>query len=127
MTSTKKTHKARRGKALSLRKRLRNVSDRPRLSVCRSLTNISVQLIDDLQGKTLAAASSLEKDIKSASNSDSGGKLNKTDIAKKVGTLLGERAKKAGVSKVAFDRGPYKYHGRIKALADGAREAGLEF
>ncbi|HIE68900.1 MAG TPA: 50S ribosomal protein L18 [Planctomycetes bacterium] len=127
MTSTKKTHKARRGKALSLRKRLRNVSDRPRLSVCRSLTNISVQLIDDLQGKTLVAASSLEKDIKSASNSDSGGKLNKTDIAKKVGTLLGERAKKAGVSKVAFDRGPYKYHGRIKALADGAREAGLEF
>lgn len=127
MTSTKKTHKARRGKALSLRKRLRNVSDRPRLSVCRSLTNISVQLIDDLQGKTLAAASSLEKDIKSASNGDSDGKLNKTDIAKKVGTLLGERAKKAGVSKVAFDRGPYKYHGRIKALADGAREAGLEF
>ncbi len=127
MTSTKKTHKARRGKALSLRKRLRNVSDRPRLSVCRSLTNISVQLIDDLQGKTLVAASSLEKDIKSASNSDSGGKLNKTDIAKKVGTLLGERAKKAGVSKVAFDRGPYKYHGRIKALADGAREAGMEF
>lgn len=127
MTSTKKTHKARRGKALSLRKRLRNVSDRPRLSVCRSLTNISVQLIDDLQGKTLAAASSMEKDIKSASNSDSGGKLNKTDIAKKVGTLLGERAKKAGLSKVAFDRGPYKYHGRIKALADGAREAGLEF
>lgn len=122
MTSTKKTHKARRGKALSLRKRLRNVSDRPRLSVCRSLTNISVQLIDDLQGKTLAAASSMEKDIKGSPD-----KMNKTDIAKKVGTMLGERAKKAGVSKVAFDRGAYKYHGRIKALADGAREAGLEF
>jgi len=122
MTSTKKKHKARRGKALSLRKRLRKVSDRPRVSVCRSLTNISVQLIDDLQGKTLAAASSLEKDIKGSPE-----KMKKTDIAKKVGTLLGERAKKAGVSKVAFDRGPYKYHGRIKALADGAREAGLEF
>jgi large subunit ribosomal protein L18 len=122
MTSTKKKHKARRGKALSLRKRLRKVSDRPRLCVCRSLTNISVQLIDDLQGKTLAAASSLEKDIKGAPE-----KLNKTDVAKKVGTLLGERAKKAGVSKAAFDRGAYKYHGRIKALADGAREAGLEF
>ena len=116
MTSTKKKHKARRGKALSLRKRLRKVSDRPRVSVCRSLTNISVQLIDDLQGKTLAAASSLEKDIKGSPE-----KMKKTDIAKKVGTLLGERAKKAGVSKVAFDRGPYKYHGRIKALAEAAR------
>ena len=122
MTSTKKKHKARRGKALSLRKRLRKVSDRPRLCVCRSLTNISVQLIDDLQGKTLAAASSLEKDIKGAPE-----KLNKTDVAKKVGTLLAERAKKAGVSQVAFDRGAYKYHGRVKALAEGAREAGLDF
>ena len=121
MTSVKKKHKARRGKALSLRKRLRKVSDRPRVSVCRSLTNISVQVIDDLEGKTRAAASSLEKEIKG------GEKMNKTDVAKKVGTLLGERAKKAGVSKVAFDRGAYKYHGRIKALADGAREAGLEF
>lgn len=122
MTSIKHKHQARRGKATSLRKRLRNVSDRPRLSVTRSLTNISVQLIDDLQGKTLAAASSLEKDMKSANAG-----MNKTDIAKKVGTLLAERAKKAGVSQVAFDRGAYKYHGRIKALADGAREAGLEF
>jgi len=122
MTSIQQKHQARRGKASSLRKRLRNVSDRPRLSVCRSLTNISVQLIDDLQGKTLAAASSLEKDVKGAIEG-----MNKTDIAKKVGTLLAERAKKAGVSKVAFDRGAYKYHGRIKALAEGAREAGLEF
>jgi len=86
------------------------------------LTNISVQLIDDLQGKTLAAASSLEKDMKSANAG-----MNKTDIAKKVGTLLAERAKKAGVSQVAFDRGAYKYHGRVKALAEGAREAGLDF
>ena len=122
MTSTQHKHKARRGKATSLRKRLRNVTDRPRLSVYRSLTNISVQVIDDLDGKTLAAASSLEKDVK---GSIAG--MNKTDVAKKVGTLLAERAKKAGVSKVAFDRGPYKYHGRIKALADGARESGLEF
>lgn len=122
MTSTQKKHKARRGKARSMRKRLRNVSDRPRLSVYRSLTNISVQVIDDLQGKTLAAASSHEKDIKGSVEG-----MNKTDVAKKVGTLLAERAKKAGVAKVAFDRGSYKYHGRIKALADGAREAGLEF
>ena len=88
----------------------------------RSLTNISVQVIDDLEGKTLASASSLEKDVRGAIDG-----MNKTDVAKKVGTLLGERAKKAGVSKVSFDRGTYKYHGRVKALADGAREAGLEF
>ena len=122
MTSTKKKHKARRGKAISLRKRLRAHSERPRLSVFRSLTNISVQVIDDLEGKTLASASSLEKDMRGAIDG-----MNKTDVAKKVGTLLGERAKKAGVSKVSFDRGTYKYHGRVKALADGAREAGLEF
>ena len=78
--------------------------------------------IDDLEGKTLASASSLEKDVRGAIEG-----MNKTDVAKKVGTLLGERAKKAGVSKVSFDRGTYKYHGRVKALADGAREAGLEF
>ena len=122
MTSTKKKHKARRGKATSLRNRLRARSVRPRLSVFRSLTNISVQVIDDLEGKTLASASSLEKDMRGAIDG-----MNKTDVAKKVGTLLGERAKKAGVSKVSFDRGTYKYHGRVKALADGAREAGLEF
>jgi len=122
MTSTKKKHKARRGKATSLRKRLRARSERPRLSVFRSLTNISVQVIDDLEGKTLAAASSLEKDLKTAIQG-----MNKTDAAKKVGELVGERAKKAGVSKVSFDRGTYKYHGRVKALADGARQAGLEF
>jgi large subunit ribosomal protein L18 len=122
MTSTKKKHKARRGKATSLRSRLRARSERPRLSVFRSLTNISVQVIDDLEGKTLAAASSLEKDLKTAIQG-----MNKTDAAKKVGELVGERAKKAGVSKVSFDRGTYKYHGRVKALADGARQAGLEF
>lgn len=122
MTSTKHNHRARRGKASSLRKRLRARTDRPRVSVFRSLTNISVQIIDDLKGQTLAAASSLEKDLKGATKG-----MRKTDVAKKVGEVLAERAKKAGVSKVAFDRGAYKYHGRIKALADGAREAGLEF
>ena len=122
MTSTKKKHQSRRGKAVSLRKRLRAQSVRPRLSVFRSLTNISVQVIDDLEGKTLASASSLEKDVRGSIEG-----MNKTDVAKKIGALIGERAKKAGVSKVAFDRGTYKYHGRVKALADGAREAGLEF
>ncbi|MFK7741957.1 MAG: 50S ribosomal protein L18 [Planctomycetota bacterium] len=122
MTSTKKKHKSRRGKALSLRKRLRMRSERPRLSIFRSLTNISVQVIDDIDGKTVAAASSLEKEVK---GSVAG--MNKTDIAKKIGEMVGERAKKAGVTRVSLDRGAYKYHGRIKALADGAREAGLEF
>jgi len=121
MTTTKKKHGARRGKASSLRNRLRARSDRPRVSVFRSLSNISAQVIDDLKGHTLASASSLEKDLRSLRG------MRKTDLAKKVGTLLGERAVKAGIAKVVFDRGAYKYHGRIKALADGAREAGLQF
>ena len=122
MVSTKHKHAARRDKSRSLRDRLRARTGRPRLSVFRSLSNISVQIIDDLEGRTLAAASSLEKDVRGAITG-----MRKTDVAKKIGTLLAERAKKAGVSKVVFDRGAYKYHGRIKALADGAREAGLEF
>ena len=108
---------------LRVRNKLRKSNaGKVRLSVHRSSKNISAQLIDDVAGKTLASASSPEKDVKGSTDG-----MNKTDIAKKVGSLLGERAKKAGVSKVAFDRGSYKYHGRIKALADGAREAGLEF
>jgi large subunit ribosomal protein L18 len=122
MTSTFQKHKQRRGKAQSLRNRMRGVTTRPRLSVFRSLGNISAQIIDDLRGETLAAASSLEKEVRTAVKG-----MRKTDVAKKIGTLVAERAKKAGVGKVVFDRGAYKYHGRIKALADGAREAGLEF
>lgn len=122
MTSTFHKHRRRAGKATSVRNKLRNVGGRPRLSVFRSLTNISVQIIDDVKGHTLAAASSLEKDVRGQSKG-----LRKLDVAKKVGTLVAERAKRAGVGKVCFDRGAYKYHGRIKALADAAREAGLEF
>ncbi len=104
-----------------VRKQLRKVvSDRPRLSVHRSSKHIYAQIIDDTKGCTLAAASTLEKDLK--------GKL-KTGADKaaatEVGKLLAERALKAGVSKVVFDRGGYRYHGRVKALADGAREGGL--
>ncbi len=104
-----------------VRKQLRAVSkDRPRLSVHRSSKHIYAQVIDDAKGHTIAAASTLEKDLK--------GRL-KTGADKaaatEVGKLLAERALKAGVSKVVFDRGAYKYHGRIKALADGAREGGL--
>ncbi|HEX5053533.1 MAG TPA: 50S ribosomal protein L18 [Planctomycetota bacterium] len=122
MTSTSQKHQRRRGKSNSVRNKLRHVSTRPRLSVFRSLTNISVQIIDDLRGHTLVAASSQEKDLRGTTKG-----MRKTDVAKKVGSLVAERAKRAGVSKVAFDRGAYKYHGRIKALADAAREAGLEF
>jgi len=122
MTSTFQKHQRRRGKASSLREKLRSVSSRPRLCVFRSLANISVQIIDDVRGHTLAAASSQEKDVRTTTKG-----MRKTDVAKKIGALVAERAKRAGVSAVAFDRGSYKYHGRIKALADAAREAGLQF
>jgi large subunit ribosomal protein L18 len=122
MSSTSKKHSSRRGKATSQRNRLRQKTNRPRLSVFRSLSNISCQVIDDVRGHTLAAASTLEKDLKGSLTG-----LNKTDAAAKVGALLAERAKRAGVSQVAFDRGAYKYHGRVKALAEAARQAGLDF
>jgi large subunit ribosomal protein L18 len=122
MSSTFQKHKRRRGKSLSVRNKLRQVGGRPRLSVFRSLSNISAQIIDDLRGHTVAAASSMEKDVRIAVKG-----MRKTDVAKKVGSLVAERAKRAGVAKVSFDRGSYKYHGRVKALADAAREAGLEF
>lgn len=93
---------------------------RPRLSVHRTNKGIYAQIIDDVQGVTLAAASSADKDLglKNGGNAEA---------AIKVGKLVAERAKKAGVKKVQFDRGAFLYHGRIKALADGAREAGLDF
>jgi large subunit ribosomal protein L18 len=120
--SNKADRKNRLGKARSVRTKLRRVTDRPRLSVNRSLKNISAQLIDDLKGHTLAFASSQEKDVRSAIKG-----MRKTDVAKKVGSLLAERAKRAGISKVAFDRGANRYHGRVKALAEAARAGGLEF
>ncbi len=93
---------------------------RPRLSVHRTNKGIYAQVIDDIQGVTLAAASTIEKDANIA-------KGHSVDAAAKVGKLVAERAKKAGVKKVQFDRGGFVYHGRVKALADGAREGGLEF
>ena len=122
MSSTSKKHSMRRGKAASSRQRLRQKTSRPRLSVFRSLANISCQVIDDARGHTVAAASTHEKEVKAAIAG-----LNKTDAAAKIGALVAERAKRAGVTQVAFDRGAYKYHGRIKALADAARQGGLEF
>ena len=95
-------------------------SGRPRLSIHRSNKHISVQLIDDREGRTIAAASSHESDL----NGSGGGNV---EAAKRVGEAIGTRAKEAGVTEVVLDRGPYRYHGRIAALADAAREAGLEF
>lgn len=101
------------------RTKIRNTAGgKPRLSVHRSSKHISAQLIDDAKGATVAAASSLEKDFK-------GGK--KAEDATAVGKLIAERAKKAGVTDVVFDRGGYIFHGRVKALADAAREGGLKF
>lgn len=101
-----------------LRKRVSGTPEKPRLAVFRSLKHISAQIIDDTTGTTLVAASSLEKDLQATGNAEG---------AKKVGLALGERAKKAGLSAVIFDRGGFQYHGRVSSLAEGAREAGLEF
>ena len=102
------------------RKKVFGAADRPRLVVTRSAKHISAQVVDDTQGRTLAAASSMEGALRSA-----GG--DKTAKAKQVGGLVAERAKAAGVEHVVFDRAGHKYHGRIAALADGARDGGLGF
>ena len=98
----------------------RTANGRPRLSVFRSSKHIYAQVIDDAKGHTVAAASSLEKELKSTLKTGAD-----KAAATAVGKLLAERAKKVGIDKVVFDRGGYRYHGRIKALADGAREGGL--
>jgi large subunit ribosomal protein L18 len=105
-----------------VRKRLEGSAERPRLAVFRSSKHIYAQLINDATGRTLVAASTLDPDLKSAT--PYGG--NKT-AATAVGKAVAERAKKAGIDKICFDRRSYKYHGRVKALADAAREAGLQF
>ncbi len=103
-----------------IRKVVSGTEARPRLAVFRSNKEIYAQVVDDVTGKTLVAASSRDKDISSA-------KGNKSEIATMVGKSVAERALKAGVSTITFDRGGYLYHGRIKSLAEGAREAGLKF
>ena len=111
---------ARTRRHFRLRKKVVGSATRPRLVVNRSSRHIGVQLVDDTVGKTLASASTLEADLRT-------GDGDKTAKARKVGELIAQRAKAAGVSAVVFDRGGDKYHGRIAALADGARGAGLEF
>ncbi|MEZ7496199.1 50S ribosomal protein L18 [Leeuwenhoekiella aequorea] len=105
---------------LRIRKALVGTAERPRLSVYRSNKEIYAQIIDDTTGKTITAASSRDKDFSSSEE-------NKADIAKRVGKAIAEKAKEAGIDAVAFDRGGYLYHGRVKQLAEGAREGGLKF
>jgi large subunit ribosomal protein L18 len=108
----------RKRRHLSLRNKVAGTADRPRLVVHRSNQGIEAQIVDDRAGRTLAAASWMDKDIRG---------LERGERPAKVGTLIAERAKAAGVTTVVFDRGGYLYHGRVKTLAEAAREAGLKF
>jgi large subunit ribosomal protein L18 len=105
-----------------VRKPLKGTAERPRLSVCRTHKHIYAQVIDDVTGKTLASASSVDRQLR-----DSVGFGGNKQAAEVIGKAVAERAKAAGVTKVCFDRGSFKYHGRVAALADAARAAGLEF
>lgn len=122
MEKNKAKSKRLQSRKYSIRKTLIGTSDRPRLSVFRSDKHISAQIINDIEGKTLVAASSLQKDLRNGA--PNGGNLPAAVI---VGKAIAERAKAAGISAVAFDRNGRRYHGRIKALADAAREGGLKF
>jgi large subunit ribosomal protein L18 len=117
MALTKSEHRLRRHRRV--RKKVMGTSERPRLAVFRSNKHIYAQTIDDHAGRTIASASTVEADLRSGATAT-------VDAAKQVGKLVGERAKAAGVTTVVFDRGGFKYHGRVAAVADGAREAGLE-
>lgn len=116
------TREARHRRHSRVRQTVKGTDSRPRLCVFRSLSHIYAQVIDDLQGHTLVSASSLESEIKG----DAAGK-SKKDRAEMVGLLLAKRAASKGISQVAFDRGGFKYHGRVKALAEAARQGGLKF
>jgi large subunit ribosomal protein L18 len=118
---SKQRLESRRRRHYRVRKKITGTPERPRLAVFRSNKHLVLQVIDDGAGRTLAAASTVEPDIRSAGSTGSVG------AATKVGTLVAERAKAAGVTKVVFDRGGFLFHGRVKAAADAAREAGLEF
>ncbi|MBW3085737.1 50S ribosomal protein L18 [Austwickia sp. TVS 96-490-7B] len=109
---------ARSRRHLRIRKKISGTPSQPRLVVTRSSRHVFVQIVDDVAGKTLACASTMEKDLRVFDG-------DKTAKARKVGELIADRAKKAGISSVVFDRGGNKYHGRIAAIADGAREGGL--
>jgi large subunit ribosomal protein L18 len=116
------TKLAREKRHRSVRLKVSGTAERPRLCVFRSLSHIYAQVIDDVKGDTLVSASTLDADVKSAAE----GK-NKTGLAELVGKTIGQRAIDKGIKQVAFDRGGYQYHGRIKAVAEAARQAGLKF
>ena len=120
MTQVASRGAARRKRHERIRLRMEGSGSRPRLAVFRSLNHIYAQVIDDASGKTLAAASSVERELKGSTST-------KTEEAKVVGRLVAERAKAAGVQRVVFDRAGFRYHGRVRSLADAAREAGLDF
>ncbi|MFN3466840.1 MAG: 50S ribosomal protein L18 [Candidatus Brocadiales bacterium] len=122
MDPQKKKWQKRHVRHLRARQKVFGTKDRPRLSVYRSLKNIYCQLIDDVQGRTLASASTLSPDIKG--NLSYGGNKKAAEL---IGRKIAEEAKKLGITKVVFDKGAYKFHGRIKTLADAAREAKLNF
>jgi large subunit ribosomal protein L18 len=111
--------------SLRLRKRIAGTSERPRLSVFRSVSHIYAQVIDDRAGTTVAAASTAEPAVKA--KLESGERGGNQAGAKAIGRIVAERLKEKGITRVVFDRGGFLYHGRVKAVADGAREAGLEF
>lgn len=119
MVKKQSRNKARKHRHLRVRGKISGTAERPRLNVFRSLNHIYAQLVDDVAGVTLAAASSVEKDFGiSGSNKEA---------ARKVGQIIAERAAQKGITEVVFDRGGYLYHGRVKELAEGAREGGLKF
>ncbi len=122
MAKDKNARRLRIVRHIRVRKKVRGTAERPRLCVFRSLRHIYAQIIDDTQGNTLAAATSQE-----AENQQSAAAGSKLALSEAVGKLVAERAKAKGITQVVFDRGGYKYHGRIKALADGSREGGLAF
>jgi large subunit ribosomal protein L18 len=123
MSGRSKSHDRRRARVRRhrrVRKRVVGVSDQPRLCIFRSARHIYAQIVDDTTGRTLATASSLDASLREAKGA-------KRETASGVGALVAERARAAGITRVAFDRGGYAYHGRVASLADGAREGGLEF
>ena len=122
MVSKESRQKIRAKKHMKIRNRFSGTAERPRLAVFRSNNHVYAQVIDDVAGKTLVSASTLEKDIKAElKNTDD------TAAATKIGDVVAKRALEKGIKAVVFDRGGYIYHGKVKALADAAREAGLEF
>lgn len=120
MSKERNSRRLRIARHKRLRQRVKGTPDRPRLSVFRSLRNISAQIIDDTQHHTLASASSLDKDLRPDDK-----KLSKVEQSRVVGAAIAKKASEQGISRVVFDRGGYKYHGRVKTLAEAARKEGL--